>query len=645
MPGHREAPYGSWESPVTADLIVAGSTTLGQIVLDGDDVYWVEMRPRESGRNVIVRRTPDGQITDVTPAPFNVRTRVHEYGGGAFTVADGTVYFTNFDDQRLYRQHRDGAPEPITPPGDKRYADMVVDTQRRRIICVCEDHETSSGEPVNMLVSLSTNSEAEMKVLVSGADFYSSPRLSPDGAKLAWLTWDHPNMPWDGVELWVADLDADGSVANAVQAAGGAEESVFQPEWSPGGVVHFVSDHTGWWNLYRWQNGSVEALAAMEAEFGKPQWVFGMSTYAFDTDRRIVCSYATNSVWRVALLDTDAKRLDPIDIPFTEMGRGDIKAGQGRAVLEAGSSSQPMSLISIDLESLAWDPLRRSSDTAVDPGYLSPFQPIEFPTEDGLTAHGIYYAPNNRDYQPLPDEKPPLLVKSHGGPTSAAATALDLSIQFWTSRGFAVLDVNYGGSTGYGRAYRERLKGRWGIIDIDDCVNGARYLVDRGLADGNRLAIDGGSAGGYTTLAALTFRDIFKAGASYYGVSDLEALAKDTHKFESRYLDSLIGPYPERLDLYNERSPIHFTDRLSCPLILFQGLEDKIVPPDQAEKMFDAVRAKGIPTAYLAFEGEQHGFRRAENIKRTLEGELYFYSRVFGFDAAGALEAVDVVNL
>ena len=645
MPGRREAPYGSWESPVTADLIVAGATTLGQIALDGDDVYWVEMRPRESGRNVIVRRTPDGQITDVTPAPFNVRTRVHEYGGGAFTVADGTVYFTNFDDQRLYRQRQDGAPEPITPEGDKRYADMVVDTRRGQIICVCEDHETSSGEPVNMLVSLSTNSEAEMKVLVSGADFYSSPRLSPDGAKLAWLTWDHPNMPWDGVELWVADLDADGSVANAVQAAGGAEESVFQPEWSPGGVLHFVSDRTGWWNLYRWQNGSVEALAPMEAEFGKPQWVFGMSTYAFDTDRRIVCSYATNGVWRVALLDTDAKRLDPIDIPFTEMGRGDIKAGQGRAVLEAGSSSQPMSLISIDLESLEWDPMRRSSDTAVEPGYLSPSQPIEFPAEDGLTAHGIYYAPNNQDYQPLPDEKPPLLVKSHGGPTSAASTALDLSIQFWTSRGFAVLDVNYGGSTGYGRAYRERLKGRWGIIDIDDCVNGARYLVDRGLADGNRLAIDGGSAGGYTTLAALTFRDVFKAGASYYGVSDLEALAKDTHKFESRYLDSLIGPYPERLDLYNERSPIHFTDRLSCPLILFQGLEDKIVPPDQAEKMFDAVRAKGIPTAYLAFEGEQHGFRRAENIKRTLEGELYFYSRVFGFEAAGDLEPVDIVNI
>ena len=661
MPGGQEAPYGSWESPVTADLIVAGATALGQVVLDGDDVYWVEMRPRESGRNVIVRRTPDGQITDVTPAPFNARTRVHEYGGGAFTVANGTVYFTNFDDQRLYRQGGGGVPVPITPPGDKRCADMVVDAQRGRIICVYEDHDTESDEPVNMLVSIPANplpsvpaqvgtipgasGSSGATVLVSGADFYSSPRLSPDGAKLAWLNWDHPNMPWDGVELWVADLDDDGAVANAELVAGGAEESVFQPEWSPGGVLHFVSDRTGWWNLYRRQHGSVEALAPMEAEFGKPQWVFGTSTYAFDTNGRIVCSYATNSVWRVALLDPEAKRLDPIDIPFTEMGRGDIKAGNGRAVLEAGASSEPMSLISIDLESLEWDSLRRSSETTIDSGYLSPSQPIEFPTEDGLTAHGIYYAPNNRDYQPLPNEKPPLLVKSHGGPTSAASTALDLSIQFWTSRGFAVLDVNYGGSTGYGRAYRERLKGRWGIIDIDDCVNGARYLAERGLVDGDRLAIDGGSAGGYTTLAALAFRDVFKAGASYYGVSDLEALAKDTHKFESRYLDSLIGPYPQRMDLYRERSPIHFTDRLSCPLILFQGLEDKIVPPDQAETMFDAVKAKGIPTAYLAFEGEQHGFRRAENIKRTLEGELYFYSRVFGFDAAGALEPVDIVNL
>ena len=645
MPGGKEAPYGSWESPVTADLIVAGATTLGQIALDGDDVYWVEMRPRESGRNVIVRRTPGGQTADVTPPPFNVRTRVHEYGGGAFAVAGGTVYFTNFDDQRLYRQERDEAPVPITPSGDKRCADMVFDAQRGRIICVYEDHDAESDEPVNMLVSIPADGSSGATVLVSGADFYSSPRLSPDGAKLAWLNWDHPNMPWDGVELWVADLDADGAVANAEPVTGGVEESVFQPEWSPVGVLHFVSDRSGWWNLYRWRDGLVEALAPMEAEFGKPSWVFGTSTYAFDTDRRIVCSYATNGVWHVGLLDTDAKRLDPIDIPFTEMGRGDIKAGHGRAVLEAGSSSQPMSLISIDLKSLEWDSLRRSSETAVDSGYLSPSQPIEFPTEDGLTAHGIYYAPNNRDYQPLPDERPPLLVKSHGGPTSAASTALDLSIQFWTSRGFAVLDVNYGGSTGYGRAYRERLKGHWGIIDIDDCVNGARYLAERGLADGNRLAIDGGSAGGYTTLAALAFRDVFKAGASYYGVSDLEALAKDTHKFESRYLDSLIGPYPQRLDLYRERSPIHFTDRLSCPLILFQGLEDKIVPPDQAEKMFDAVKAKGIPTAYLAFEGEQHGFRRAENIKRTLEGELYFYSRVFGFDAAGALEPVDIVNL
>ena len=645
MSGCKEAPYGSWQSPVTADLIVAGATTLGQIALDGDDVYWVEMRPRESGRNVIVRRTPDGQIADVTPAPFNTRTRVHEYGGGAFAVADGTVYFTNFDDQRLYRQRRDGASEPVTPSGDKRYADMVVDTQRRRIICVCEDHEISSAEPVNMLASIPTSGGTEATVLVSGADFYSSPRLSPDGNKLAWLNWDHPNMPWDGVELWVADLDADGTVANAELVAGGTEESIFQPEWSPGGVLHFVSDRTGWWNLYRWRNGSAEALAPMEAEFGKPHWAFGTSTYGFDTDQRIVCSYATNGVWHVALLDTDAKQLEPIDIPFTEMGRGDIKASRGRVVLEAGASSQPMSLISIDLDSLEWDSLRKFSDTAVDPGFLSASQPIEFPTEDGLTAHGIYYAPTNRDYRPLADEKPPLLVKSHGGPTSTASTALDLSIQFWTSRGFAVLDVNYGGSTGYGRAYRERLKGHWGIVDVDDCVNGARYLVERGLADGNRLAIDGGSAGGYTTLAALTFRDVFKAGASYYGVSDLEALAKDTHKFESRYLDGLIGPYPQQLDLYHERSPIHFTDQLSCPLILFQGLEDRIVPPDQAEKMFDAVRAKGIPTAYLAFEGEQHGFRRAENIKRTLDGELYFYSRVFGFDAAGPLEPVDIFNL
>jgi len=638
------SPYGSWKSPITSDLVASGAITLGQVVLDGHDVYWTETRPAEGGRNVIVKRTPDGRVADLTPAPFNVRTRVHEYGGGAFTVSLGVVFFSNFDDQRLYRQDPGQEPRALTSAAEIRYADGVVDSPRGRMICVQEDH-TGGGEAVNSLVALPLDGGQSSRVLVTGADFYSSPRLSPDGRMLAWLSWDHPNMPWDGTELWTAVVSSDGSLGQPSLVAGGNEESIFQPEWSPDNVLYFVSDRTGWWNLYRRRDGVIEPLVHMDAEFGRPQWVFASGTYGFESAQRIVCAYQQKGGWSLATLDTANGTLEPVNTGYTAMGRGDLKVAPGKVFFIAGSPTEPMSLLQLDLASGAIQVLRSSGDLEVDSGYLSVPEAVEFPTEDGMMAHGIYYPPRNRDYAAAYEEKPPLLVKSHGGPTDAASTALDLKIQYWTSRGVAVLDVNYGGSTGYGREYRERLKGRWGIVDVDDCVNGARYLVQRGVADGDRLAIDGGSAGGYTTLAALTFRDVFKAGASLYGVSDLEALAKDTHKFESRYLDGLIGPYPERKDLYLERSPIHHTQQLSCPLILFQGLEDKIVPPDQAEAMFEAVRAKGLPTAYLPFPGEQHGFRRAENIKRALEAELYFYSKVFGFQLADPIEPVSIENL
>ncbi|HIC94777.1 MAG TPA: S9 family peptidase, partial [Anaerolineae bacterium] len=463
------------------------------------------------------------------------------------------------------------------------------------------------------------------------------------GTRLAWLTWNHPNMPWDGTELWVAKLRADGSLGRAGRVAGGPRESIFQPEWSPDGILHFVSDRTGWWNLYRWRDGRVEPLTEMEAEFGRPQWVFGMSTYAFESAGRIICAYTRQGTWHLASLDTATRRLEPIETPYTEIAY--VRAAPGRAVFLAGSPTEPASIVQLDLATGRIEVLRRSSETAIDPGYLSSPQAIEFPTEGGLTAYAFFYPPRNRDYVAPPDERPPLLVMSHGGPTSAASTTLNLEIQYWTSRGIAVLDVNYGGSTGYGRAYRERLEGRWGIVDVDDCVNGARYLVERGLVDGQRLAIRGGSAGGYTTLCALTFRDVFKAGASYFGVSDLEALTKETHKFESHYLDRLVGPYPERRDLYRDRSPIHFAHRLSCPVIFFQGLEDKVVPPSQAELMVQALRAKGLPVAYVTFEGEQHGLRRAESIKRALDAELYFYARIFGFEPADPVEPVPIENL
>jgi dipeptidyl aminopeptidase/acylaminoacyl peptidase len=637
------APYGSWISPITADSIVAGTVGLGQIALDGEDIYWVETRPSEKGRYSIVKLTVGRTISDITPADFNVRTRVHEYGGGSYAVNDGTIIFTNFPDQRLYRQTAGARPQAITPQSELRYADGVVDARRNRLITVREDHSLSGSEAVNALASIELNGGGQQQILESGYDFYSSPRLSPDGKRLAWIAWNHPNMPWDSTELWVADLLNDGSLANKSMIAGGKDESIFQPEWSPDGILHFVSDRSGWWNLYRYYEGRIAALSEMDAEFGLPQWIFGLSTYAFENANRIVCTYVKQGISQLAILETTTGKIETIESPYTRIEG--IKAKPGKAFFLAATPLEATAIISFDLSTRRFDILRRSSDLKIDPGYFSAAEAIEYPTEGGLSAHAFYYAPANRDFEAPPGELPPLLVMSHGGPTSAASPTLRLGIQYWTSRGFAVLDVNYGGSTGYGRGYRERLKGNWGVMDVDDCANGARYLAELGKVDLNRLAITGGSAGGYTTLCALTFRDLFRAGASHYGVSDLEALEVDTHKFESRYTHSLVAPYPERADLYRERSPINFTDRLKVPVIFFQGLEDKIVPPNQAEMMVEALRAKKLPVAYLTFEGEQHGFRQAANIKRSLDGEFYFYSRVFGFEPGDEIESLEILNL
>jgi dipeptidyl aminopeptidase/acylaminoacyl peptidase len=643
MTAPQVAPYGSWKSPITADLIVAGTVGLEQVALDGPDVYWIEGRPAEAGRNVIVRRTPDGRAADVTPPSFNVRTRVHEYGGAAFAVRAGVVYFSNFADQRLYGHRPGEPPRAVTPAVNLRFADATIDPQRGRLICVCEDHTEPTHEPANFLLTLTLDGSEDPRALRHGTDFCSSPRMSPDGSRLAWLAWNHPDMPWDGTELWLGEVSADGSLRQTHRVAGGPRESIVQPEWSPDGVLHFVSDRTGWWNLYRWRDGRAEPLGPREAEFARPAWLFGWHTYAFESAGRIVCTYNERGSWHLAVVDTATGELSPVDSPYGEIAY--VRAAPGYAVFVAGSPTEAAAVVRFDVATRRFDVLRRSSSVTVDPGYLSVPRAVEFPTEGGLTAHGFFYPPRNRDFTAPAGERPPLLVRSHGGPTSATSSTLRLDVQYWTSRGFAFLDVNYGGSTGYGRAYRERLNDKWGVVDVDDCVNGARYLAGRGEADGDRVAVRGGSAGGYTTLSALTFRDFFKAGASHFGVSDLEALAKETHKFESRYLDRLIGPYPERRDLYRERSPVHFADRISCPVILFQGLEDKVVLPNQAEMMVAAMRVKGLPVAYVPFEGEQHGFRRAENIKRALEGELYFYSRVFGFGLAEPVEPVPIENL
>jgi dipeptidyl aminopeptidase/acylaminoacyl peptidase len=637
------APYGSWKSPITSDLITSGTISLGSIRLDGQDVYWTEGRPAEAGRSVIVRRTPDGTTTDITPPPFNARTRVHEYGGAAYAPNHGTVYFSNFDDNRLYRCEAGQQPTAITAEGPWRYADFVVDAARNRLISVREDHSNPDAEAVNTLVSIDLGS-GEQRVMVSGNNFYAAPRISPDGAKLSWLTWNHPNMPWDGSELWIGSLGADEAVSDAQQVAGGQTESIFQPEWSPDGTLYFASDRTGWWNIYRLRGESeAEILVKMEAEFGTPAWVFGMSTYAFQSADTIACIVGYGDQEGLGTIDTQSKTFHPVQTPYSELS--DIQAQDAKVVFLGGSPSEPAVIVQMNTASGKSAVLKRASELSVDRGYISTPESIEFPTENGLTAHAFYYPPHNEDFQAPAGELPPLIVHSHGGPTGATSTSFSLSIQYWTSRGFAIADVNYGGSSGYGRAYRQRLNGQWGVVDVDDCVNAARYLVEKGLADPNRLIIVGGSAGGYTTLSALAFRDTFKAGASYFGLADLVPFVNDTHKFESRYLDGLIGPYPERADLYRERSAINYTDQLSCPIILFQGLDDKVVPPNQAELMVEALREKGLPYAYVTYEGEGHGFRKAENIKRTLDGELYFYSRIFGFDLAEPVEPVRIENL
>ncbi|MFN2279370.1 MAG: prolyl oligopeptidase family serine peptidase [Candidatus Promineifilaceae bacterium] len=650
MSEKKIAPYGSWKSPITTDLIVAGTIRLGQLAVEGDTLYWAEGRPEEAGRNVIVRWTPEAGSEDMTPAPFDARTRVHEYGGGAFTVRDGVITFSNFADQRLYQQHRGSDPQPVTPEEKLRFADGVFDPSGSRYICVREDHRVEGQEPVNTIVSLALDGQDAGSVLLSGNDFYAAPRFSPDGKQLAWLTWNHPNMPWDGTELWVADFASDGMLANLQRVAGGEEESIFQPEWSPEGVLHFVSDRSGWWNLYRRRGGVDEALYPMEAEFGRPQWVFGMRTYAFAGADSILCRIEQNGISGLALLDTQQGQLTPLDLPFTFVSA--LNVAGSHAYFIAGAPDLANSVVRLDLSQVdqpgsTLEPviLRRSSSLEIDEAYLSRPQAIEFPTTGGLTAYAFLYPPTNGEYQGPEGELPPLIVESHGGPTSATINVLNVNKQYWTSRGFALLDVNYGGSTGYGRAYRRRLNGQWGIVDVEDCINGARYLAQQGLVDGDRLAVHGGSAGGYTTLCALAFHDEFDAGASYFGVSDIEVLMKDTHKFESRYDHSMIGPYPQSKQLYHDRSPIHFADQINCPLILFQGLDDPIVLANQAEMMFEAVKARGIPVAYLAYPGELHGFRQAKNIKRTLEGELYFYGRIFGFETADEIEPVEIENL
>ncbi len=648
----RVAPYGAWESPISPRMLATSSVSLSEPWIDDGAVYWHESRPAEGGRGVVVRGAPWSQPVDVTPVGFDVRSRVHEYGGGAWSVHRGTVIFSHDGDSRLYRLDVGRDPVPVTPEsgGLHRFADGRVMADGARWIGVRERHAESGrvADVVNELVVVPLDGSAEPEIIAGGRDFYSTPRIAPDGLCLSWLTWDLPWMPWDGCELWSAELAPDGSLSGERQLAGrDGEESIWQPTWSPAGDLVFASDRLGWWNLERIRSENRELLHGKECEFGYPQWVMGEASFAFLDDGRIACWYGDRGVQHLALLDTETGELLDLDLPFSsfEWGPAIAAAGDGIAFI-AGAPELPSQVVWLDLGSRAVEVLRESVETPIDASFISVPRQVEFPTDDRATSFAHLYLPANPRFVAPEGALPPLIVMSHGGPTGEATATLDLAIQFWTTRGFAVVDVNYGGSTGFGRAYRQRLNGNWGIVDTADCINAARHLVDAGEVDGDQLVIRGGSAGGYTTLCALTFHDDFAAGTSYYGISDLEPFATgDTHKFESRYEHTLIGPWPEATDLYRARSPIHSVDLLSTPMLLLHGNEDAVVPASQAEIMVEALREKALPYAYLLFEGEQHGFRKAETIERAYEAELSFYGQVLGFEPAGDLPKLEIENL
>jgi dipeptidyl aminopeptidase/acylaminoacyl peptidase len=633
-------------------MAACAETLLGSPWLENGTAWFLESRPAERGRVVLLRAEAGREPVDVTPSGFNVRTLAHEYGGGAYCVHGGAVFFSNLDDQRLYRQDT-ADPVPITPAVEgrgHRYADGRVTPDGSLWVGVRERHEGSGlpQEVVNELVVLATDGSHEPRVIAAGRDFYSAPRISPDGTRLCFLAWDLPWMPWDGCELLVADLAPDGTLGDPAHVAGRVgEESIWQPEWSPAGDLVFASDRSGWWNLERARDGERRVLHEAAAEFGYPGWIFGSRSYGFLDDGRIACAYDRDSRTHFALLELESGSLEDLDLPYDAWRRSPhLAAGGSTVVLVAGSATIPDQVARIDVRDGSVEVVRTSSSVPVDAAYISVPRALEFPTEGGLTAHALFYAPTNPTAVAPEHERPPLIVKSHGGPTSNATALFDLKYQFWTSRGFAVVDVNYGGSTGYGRAYRERLHGQWGVVDLDDCVNAARYLVDRGEVDPDRLLITGGSAGGYTTICALTFTDAFAAGTSHFGMADLEQVATgDSHKFELQYEHTLVGPYPEAADVYRARSPINFVDRIATPMLVLQGEDDDVVPPAQAELIVRALRERGIPHAYLLFEGEGHGFRKAETIVRALEAELSFYAQVLGFEPGDPLPRLAIENL
>ena len=635
------APYGSWCSPISSEMITAESISLDQVTIFDNRIFWLERRPAEAGRNVIVSYQ-DGQVTDLLPPPFNARSRVHEYGGGVYCVGEHGIYFINDADQGIYWLRPGKAPSLVLQSDSLRFADLHYDPLRHRLLCICEDHSHGASEPANSLVAIDI-AGGKLHALHQGYDFYASPRLNHENTQLVWLCWNHPDMPWDGTELWLADIDQQGVLHQGRRIAGGSETSIFQPEWSPDDELFFVSDASGWWNLYHHQDNTVTIVVPDESEFGVPQWVFAQSTYAFIDSNTIICSHIKNGVGMLSLLELDKHQLSPLTDEWNTYAS--VTSRNGYVCFIAASEYQFPQLLKYDPRNRKHETIAASCRTEIDQDYISIGTHTSITTRHGDAIDAIVYLPVNKDTRAPADELPPLIVIGHGGPTGMADASLDLRKQYWTSRGFAIADVNYSGSTGFGRDYRKRLMLNWGLRDVDDVCDVAQFLADKGKVDKKRMIIKGSSAGGYTVLAALTFHNTFSCGTSYYGISDLETLATDTHKFESRYMDKLIGEYPVHKQRYRDRSPINHVEQLDCPVIFFQGLEDKVVPPSQAKMMVEALKHKGIAVSYITFENEQHGFRNADTIKAALDAELYFYARVFDFETADKLEPVTIENL
>jgi dipeptidyl aminopeptidase/acylaminoacyl peptidase len=634
-----EAPYGTWASPVSAEALAKGAIGVSDLRAVDGRLYWLENRPDEQGR--MVAMTGDAAAArQLTPEGFNVRTRVHEYGGAPYIVAGDTLYFANFADQRLHAQPLGGSAAPLTPEG-YRYAD-IAPAPGGGLICVREDH-TDPGDVKNAVVAVSGKAGDPGRVLFGGSDFVAYPCVSPDGRRLAWMAWDHPNMPWDDTRLYVADLGADG-LTNIEIVAGGGAESVMEPRWGADGALYFMSDRTGFWNPHVRRGKAIEAILPMRAEFAGPLWVLGQSNHTLVGDRRIVTAYAGSEGDQLVVIDLASGVARPIALPFNVLG-GLCALDEHTVALIAASGDQTAAVVTVDIHTGAVTVVRRPSPAAIGGRYISHARAITFPGVGGRDVHALYYPPVNGDFVAPHGEKPPLIVQVHGGPTSQASAAFSLANQFWTSRGFAVVDVDYGGSSGYGRAYRQRLNDQWGIVDVEDVIAAVRHLSEQGHVDGSRVAIHGGSAGGFTVLAALSQSDVFKAGASFYGVADLGALARDTHKFESRYLDKLVGPYPAAKDIYDARSPLNHLEGFAAPLIIFQGADDPVVPPNQAHMILEALRRRQQPVAYMEFAGESHGFRRAETLIASKQAELYFYGRVFHFTPADDLPGIPIENL